>query len=68
VGHSGWDDAVFVRSDRCSGGDCVEIASLPGGQVALRSSLTPDASPCVVTREEWCAFVEAVKAGDFDGV
>lgn len=68
MGHPGWDDVVFVRSHRCSNGDCVEIASLPGEKVAMRSSLIPNAPVCVVTREEWRSFVEAVKAGEFDHV
>jgi hypothetical protein len=38
------------------------------GRVALRSTLTPDAPPYVVTAQEWTGFLEAVKTNRFDAV
>jgi Domain of unknown function (DUF397) len=61
-------DLTFVGREFCSGGDCVEVARLADGRVALRSSLAPDASPFVVTSEEWAQFLRAAKSGCFDGV
>ena len=58
----------FVGREFCAVGDCVEAARLPDGRVALRSSLTPEAPPCVVTSGEWAQFLETVKAGRFDAV
>jgi Domain of unknown function (DUF397) len=46
--------------------DCIEIAALPGGDVAVRSSGDPDATPLVYTRAEIDAFILGVKDGEFD--
>lgn len=48
------------------GGQCVEIAHLPGGQVAIRNSRHPAGPALVFTSSEWAAFVGGVKDGDFD--
>jgi hypothetical protein len=53
-------------ASRCADSLCLEVSVLPGGDVALRNSLTPDLVPTVVTPREWRVFVEAVKAGEFD--
>ena len=58
----------FVGREFCSVGDCVEAARLPDGRVALRSTLTPDAAPWLVTAGEWAQFLETVKAGGFDSI
>ncbi|WP_149180657.1 DUF397 domain-containing protein [Streptomyces sp. TRM49041] len=43
----------------------VEIAYLPGGAVAMRSSLEPD-TVLRYTEAEWRAFVLGAKDGEFD--
>ncbi|OII61102.1 DUF397 domain-containing protein [Streptomyces sp. CC53] len=43
----------------------VEIAYLPGGAVAMRSSLEPD-TVLRYTEAEWHAFVLGAKDGEFD--
>lgn len=43
----------------------VEIASLPGGAVAMRSSLDPD-TVLRYTEAEWRAFVLGARDGEFD--
>jgi hypothetical protein len=52
---------------RCETGNCVEVSAIGRETVALRSTLAPD-DVWRVTREEWAAFVEAVKAGQFDAL
>ncbi|GAA0621845.1 DUF397 domain-containing protein [Streptomyces crystallinus] len=43
----------------------VEIAHLPGGAVAMRSSLDPD-TVLRYTEAEWRAFVLGARDGEFD--
>ncbi|MES4893299.1 DUF397 domain-containing protein [Streptomyces sp. NPDC096012] len=43
----------------------VEIANLPGGAVAMRSSLDPD-TVLRYTEAEWRAFVLGARDGEFD--
>lgn len=45
-----------------TGGNCVEVAFLPGGQVAVRNSRQPAGPALVFTAREWAAFVGG--AGD----
>ena len=46
--------------------NCVEVALLPGGGVALRDSKDRAKRPHVYTRPEWEAFLAGVKNGEFD--
>jgi len=48
------------------GGQCVEIAHLPNGQVAIRNSRHPAGPALVFSSSEWDAFVGGVKDGEFD--
>jgi hypothetical protein len=48
------------------GGNCVEIAHLPDGQVAIRNSRHPAGPALVFTPGEWAAFVGGAKDGEFD--
>ncbi|MFE9404705.1 DUF397 domain-containing protein [Streptomyces sp. NPDC006530] len=59
--------AVWVKSARSSAqGNCVEVAVLPGGEVAVRNSRDPRGPALVYTRDEVSAFVEGAKGGEFD--
>jgi hypothetical protein len=49
-------------------GNCVEVAELPGGEVAVRNSRHPDGPALVYTRDEMTAFVAGAKSGEFDHV
>ncbi|MFI1393420.1 DUF397 domain-containing protein [Streptomyces sp. NPDC020681] len=49
-------------------GNCVEVAALPGGQVAIRNSRDPQGPALIYTREELAAFVAGARSGDFDAV
>ncbi|MGV9350362.1 DUF397 domain-containing protein [Streptomyces spiralis] len=44
---------------------CVEVADLGGGAVAVRDSNNRDLPPLRFTAEEWAAFREGVREGEF---
>jgi hypothetical protein len=57
----------WCKSRRSGGnGNCVEVARLTGGHVAMRNSRFPDGPVLVYTREEIAAFLGGVKDGEFD--
>jgi hypothetical protein len=47
-------------------GNCVELAELPDGQVAMRNSRFPEGPVLVYTRAEISALLGGVRDGDFD--
>ncbi|MFB7459369.1 MULTISPECIES: DUF397 domain-containing protein [unclassified Streptomyces] len=44
---------------------CVEVADLGGGAVAVRDSNHRDLPPLRFTAEEWAAFRDGVREGEF---
>ncbi|MFI6103919.1 DUF397 domain-containing protein [Streptomyces sp. NPDC093595] len=56
-----WQGAPGTSADE----ERVEIAYLPGGAVAMRSSLDPD-TVLRYTEAEWRAFVLGARDGEFD--
>ena len=60
--------AQWTKSGRSNqSGNCVEVARLADGSVAVRNSRHPDGPALVYTPAEMTAFVEGAKDGDFDG-
>ncbi|MFD4117531.1 DUF397 domain-containing protein [Streptomyces niveus] len=47
-------------------GNCVEVAELSGGELAMRNSRFPEGPALVFTRKEMAAFVDGAKAAEFD--
>ncbi|HEY1966898.1 MAG TPA: DUF397 domain-containing protein [Pseudonocardia sp.] len=47
-------------------GECVQVAKLADGQVAMRNSRFPSAEILVFTRAEIVAFLKGTKDGEFD--
>lgn len=47
-------------------GNCVEVAALPDGEIAVRNSRHPAGPALVYTRAEITAFLDGVKNGEFD--
>lgn len=59
--------AEWVKSRASSPtGDCVEVARLANGDVAVRNSRDATGPALVYTRSEFRAFVVGARAGDFD--
>lgn len=59
---------VQWRKSKRSGalGNCVEVAALGNGDVAMRNSRFPDGPALVYTPAEITAFLGGVKDGEFD--
>lgn len=56
--------AEWRKSPFSNGGEqCVEVADIPGGGIALRDSKNPAFTALRYTAEEWDAFRKAVIAG-----
>ena len=49
-------------------GNCVELAKLPDGAVALRNSRDPQGPALIYTRAEIEAFILGAADGDFDNL
>jgi len=59
--------AIWRKSRRSnSQGDCVELAGLPGGMIAVRNSRHPGGPALIYTRAEIDAFISGARDGDFD--
>jgi Domain of unknown function (DUF397) len=58
------DGATWRKStySNGSGGECVELAGLPGGP-AVRDSKHPHGPVLVFTTDQWRAFVQGIQAG-----
>jgi Domain of unknown function (DUF397) len=48
-----------------TGGNCVEVAFLDGGAIAMRNSRHPDGPALIFTRDEWNAFLGGARDGEF---
>jgi len=49
-----------------TGGNCVEVAFLADGQIAVRNSRDVDGPALVFTSAEWDAFLRGARGGEFD--
>ena len=47
-------------------GNCVEVASLPGGEIGVRNSRESEGAVLRFTSDEWRAFLGGVRNGEFD--
>ncbi|MBO0820466.1 MAG: DUF397 domain-containing protein [Nocardiopsaceae bacterium] len=56
----------WFKSSFSAAGNCVEVAHLPGGGVALRDSKNRAKEAHTYTRAEWAAFLTGAKNGEFD--
>ena len=61
--HAGlaWQKATRSTSN----GACVEVAPVVG-MIAVRDSKNPSGAILFYTSEEWSAFLDAAKSGEFD--
>lgn len=60
--------ATWIKSTRSGPNcdNCVEVAFLAGGATAVRDSKHPTGPALIFTPQEWAAFLDGVKAGEFD--
>jgi hypothetical protein len=60
-------DSYWVKSSLSfSNGNCVEVASLRGGEIGVRDSKDSAGPVLRFTSDEWDAFVGGVRNGEFD--
>ena len=60
-------NAIWVKSSLSfSNGNCVEVASLPGGEIGVRNSRDPGGPVLTFTPGQWDAFVGRARLGEFD--
>ena len=70
--HSGMSAALLPeatwRKSRHSGatGNCMELARLDSGHIAVRNSRFPEGPALVLTSAEVAAFLAGAKEGEFD--
>jgi hypothetical protein len=58
--------ATWVKSSYSGPqGNCVEVARLSDGSVAMRNSRHPDGPALVFTSAEWEAFLNGARSGEF---
>lgn len=59
-----WQKSSYSNSK----GNCVEMAALPDGEIALRNSRHPGGPALIYTRAEIEALILGAKDGDFDNL
>ncbi|WP_028922683.1 DUF397 domain-containing protein [Pseudonocardia acaciae] len=63
-----WRKSSFSGSGGPGGGNCVEVAALPDGRIAVRNSTDPHGPVALFGRAEMGAWVRGCRAGEFDGL
>ena len=66
---TGLGDINWLKSKHSNpSGNCVEVACLPGGEIAMRNSRFPGGPVLLYTQAEVAAFLAGAKDGEFDGM
>jgi Domain of unknown function (DUF397) len=66
---TGLGDINWLKSRHSNpSGNCVEIACLPDGEIAVRNSRFPGGPVLLYTQAEVAAFLAGAKDGEFDGM
>ena len=64
LSHAQWQKSQHSNPN----GACVELATLPTGEIAMRNSRFPAGPALVYTRAEITAFLAGAKDGEFDHI
>lgn len=64
--HIDFDKAKWFKAKSSQTTNCVEVAFVEEGYVAVRDTKDRDGGTLVYTPSEWAAFVEGVRLGEFD--
>jgi hypothetical protein len=59
-------EAQWRKASACNGGDCVEVSQGSRETVRVRDSKNPVGPVLDFTREEWVAFLDGARRGEFD--
>ncbi|WP_089211390.1 DUF397 domain-containing protein [Streptosporangium subroseum] len=58
-------DIAWRSARACNNGQCVEVASLPDGRIAMRDNKIAENSPVLrFAPEDWRAFIHSIKSGE----
>ncbi|SFY51992.1 DUF397 domain-containing protein [Streptomyces sp. F-1] len=58
--------ATWQKGSTSVEGNCVEVARLPDGNIAMRNSRFPTGPALVYTPAEMTAFISGAKSAEFD--
>ena len=64
LARAAWRKSSFSGSGDKGAGNCVEVAALTDGVMAIRDSKRPDAGPVLFTRAGIATLIEGCKAGE----
>ncbi len=56
---------AWRKSSKCGNATCVEVARVGEDTYLIRDSKQPEAPALSFTKEEWVAFVDGVRDGEF---
>jgi hypothetical protein len=61
------DQLVWRKATKSgNNGQCVEVAFTASGEVAVRDSKNPTGAILKFTADEWDAFLDGARSGEFD--
>jgi hypothetical protein len=66
LSRASWRTSSYSGGNNGGGGQCVEVAALPDGRIAVRNSKRPDEGTVFFTRAEMAAWIKGVKNDEFD--
>jgi hypothetical protein len=61
----GSESPRFRRSTFCNAGGCVEVAEAGPERILVRGTGAPNLNPLAFSVDQWAAFVEGIKKGEF---
>jgi|HubBroStandDraft_4_1064222.scaffolds.fasta_scaffold336224_1 hypothetical protein len=64
--NEGEAQTLFYTSSFCASGECVAVARGTDGTVKVRDTKQTRTQALSFTEEEWLAFLQGVKNGEFD--